>query len=176
LLDLYEAGSPLAAPAPAHSRNPKLAAESAALTARLTLLKKIHPRLADQLAKRLKQIPSEVALKKGIRLVKVDDSFHAFEPKEKECAVEQLAIRKAVIADPGERFVIDGELWDALSVRSRAALLSHEMIYEYFFKLGETDSRKARIFNALLWGDGFAKLSKSTYWQKVRDLKIAMYD
>ena len=55
-------------------------------------------------------------------------------------------------------------------------MISHEIIYEYFSKLGETDSRKARIFNALLWSDGFAKISHDDYWKKVRELKITMYD
>jgi hypothetical protein len=34
---------------------------------------------------------------------------------------------------------------------NNAGLMSHEIIYEHFSKLGEADSRKAREFNALLF-------------------------
>jgi hypothetical protein len=49
------------------------------------------------------------------------------------------------------------------------------LIYEYFSKLGETDSRKARSFNALLHKGDFAKMKEAEYWAYVRQLRLPMY-
>ena len=148
---------------------------TAMFSERLNLLAKVHPRLSMQFSKRLATFPNELEFESD-SLVGTEDSFHLIEPREKYCTIEQAAIRREELMDGEKRFVIAREVWKVMSPRARAGLLSHEIVYEYFYRLGDRDSRKARKYNEMLFDPNFEKKTKEEYWAFVRGLKIAIYD
>lgn len=130
------------------------------------------PRLAAQYLRRLKEIQSEIDFKKDVKLTDVKDSLHLFEPLTSDCKIYQIAIRRPSVAEGEKRFIIRKDLWDKLSPTHRAGLLSHEIIYEHFSRLGESDSRKVRKFNSYLFTKA---LDKEGFWKFVRDLEVPLY-
>lgn len=173
LLDFYEAELPSAASTKAA---PKTAQDEKAIARdRLAGLQKVHPDLARQFQTRLAEISSELQFGEGVALQPIDDSKHLFTPRDPKCAVRQLAIRRSEPMPREKRFLVDQDTWKLLSPTARAGLLTHEIVYEYFSKLGETDSRKARYFNARLYNGAIAKMSAPEYWEMLQKLKLAMY-
>lgn len=175
ILDFYEA-SPKTYPSLANESGDLLDRAKKDLAARWEIFRGVHPRLATQFSKRLGEIGSEIEFRGDVRLEKVRDALTWAKPLDRACKLEQAAIRKEIVSSDEKRFVFDENAWKAFAPRSRAGLLSHEIIYEYFYRLGETDSRKARKLNELLWRDDFAKMSKEKYWEFIRELKLPIYD
>ncbi|MEZ0391822.1 MAG: hypothetical protein ACAH59_06375 [Pseudobdellovibrionaceae bacterium] len=116
-------------------------------------LKERHPKLGEQYLKRADSILSEVEWSKAA-LKEIDDSEELFRIP-KDCQLSQVAMRKIKKLPLSMNFMIDKSLWENLSSTQKAGLLSHEIIYEHFSKLGESNSRKAREFNAFLFSEDF---------------------
>ena len=167
LLDFYEAGIVPDASASGDAWE--------AATGRSQSLAPVHPDLSHQLTARLKEMKAELEFKKAISLVEVPDSLHAFQPVDPRCSIRQIVIRKAQIPVGESRFLVDQSLWDKLDRTSQAGLLLHEVIYERFSKLGETDSRKARAYNARLFKGDFARMKPSEYWLYIQSLRLPLY-
>ena len=138
-------------------------------------LKAVHPELADLLTRRLKVMLDDTDFKDNVALVDIQDSQHIVTPLKEGCRLEQIAMHWVGSVTIGKRFVIDRALWEKLSSFDKAGLMAHEVIYEYFSKLGEEDSRRARAFNAKLFKGEFAKMSKSEYWAWVKSMALPLY-
>jgi hypothetical protein len=138
-------------------------------------LNHVHPRFSKVLRARIGSLKSEAEFKDGVSLTKIDDSFHIFEPAQSNCKVVQVAIRRSVVLDSEKRFVINKQIWDQFKTRSKIGLILHEVIYEYFSKLGEKDSRKARLYNYKLLSGQFKNITAAEYWNLIKKLKLPIY-
>lgn len=139
---------------------------------RFETLRPASPKLATQYLKRLKEMPDEIEFKNEIKLTNIKDSNHLVEPLAKDCRFVQVAIRKTKKM-PGEpQFLIREDLWKSMKPVQRAGLLTHEIIYEHFSKLGEEDSVKARKLNRYLYNKDFTSLA---FWTFIKDLDIPIY-
>lgn len=98
-------------------------------------LDRISPRQAKQYRRRASEFMSDTEFKKDVALADVKDSKHLFAPKDKDCSIEQIAIRRQEKGLDGKRFLVDEELWNQLSPRGQAGLIMHEVIYEHLYKL-----------------------------------------
>src|SRR5665213_2956999 len=113
--------------------------------ARLKLLEKIDPKSAKIFGSNLERLRQDVSFEDDISIRAIDDSAHAFVPKDPDCEVKQLAVlRKKPL--PGEkRILVNNVIWKKMAPVQQAGLLLHEIIYEHLAFLGETDSAKARF-------------------------------
>jgi hypothetical protein len=140
--------------------------------AQISKLEKVAPTLFRQYSRRLNELPQEIDFKSEVQLEDVQDSKHLYLPDPKKCKIHQIALRKNTILKGEKRFIIQNNLWKNLSPLHQAGLLTHEIIYEHFFKLGEEDSLKARKFNAYLFQT--PTLNKK-FWSYLKDLEIPIY-
>lgn len=145
------------------------------LAKRFAELKRIHPALASVFENRLASIEAEIEMKKNAKLVDVEDSLHDVVPSDPTCSFVQAAIRRHEPAPDQKRFVFDDSVWRLLDARSKAGLLAHEIIYEYFYKLGDKDSRKARAMNRLIFSKDFGKMTEAEYWKWIKTQKLPLY-
>lgn len=139
---------------------------------KLESLEAIAPSLGALYRKRVKEMAGEMELKAGVKLSAIDDSNHLFQPAGRGCSVEQLAIRRKDANAGEKRFLINKDLWDKMNPAGQAGLLAHEVIYEHFSKLGESDSIKARKINSLIFSD---KLSGEKFWAAIKEMRIPIY-
>ncbi len=93
----------------------------------------------------------------------------------KGCTLVQLAIRKRDVLTGKDQFHFSKNDWELLDTFNKAGLLIHEVIYEYFKLLGESDSQKARVFTSYLFSEEMKKHSAKEYQAMVRSLKISLY-
>lgn len=163
LLDFYEKDLKL----PPSTKSYQLLASE-----QIQKLSPVAPKLFEKYKKRLAEIISEIEFKKDVELVDVPDSLHTFVPKNKNCQLKQLAIRKSFVLAGEKRFIIDEELWKNLDSYQQAGLILHEIIYEHFLQLGEENSIKVRKFNAYLFSQQF---SKEEFWRWMQELEIPIY-
>jgi hypothetical protein len=138
-------------------------------------LERISPSQAKQYGRRVAEFQDEVEFKKEVSLVDIKDSRYLFTAKDKDCKLLQIAIRRNESSSVTKRFIIDQELWDRLSERSKAGLVMHEVIYEHFYKLGEIDSVKARAVNGYLFTEKAFSDAPTVYWRIIQDLKLPVY-
>jgi len=139
---------------------------------RFEQLKKVAPKLGAQYLKRLKEIFAEIEYKDDVALTDIKDSNHLFKPNSEDCKVLQVVIRKAKALPNEKRFLFRNDLWKKLSSLHQAGLLTHEIIYEHFAKLGETDSIKARKMNRFIFQ---SSLKAEDFWNFMKDLEIPIY-
>lgn len=171
LLDFFEAeerGTKLAAAGPK-------ASYTEILKAKLEKLRKIAPKLAAQYQRRLEKIEGDLEFKTGVALTDVQDSLHAYKPNDEACDVKQIVIRTERLEASDKLFLVDKLLWAKLDNRDQAGLISHEIIYEHFSKIGSDDSRKARRLNALIFSEDFEKMSEGKFWLFIKDLALPIY-
>lgn len=138
-------------------------------------LARLNSKLSKQYEKRSAEFLKETDMRADVDLVAVSDSKHIFSPAQKDCKIQQIAIRKNV-AGLGSRFIINKDLWDKLPELDRAALILHEIIYEHFYKLGEQDSVKARQVNAYLFSEKSRSDNKQVFKKLLQELKLPIYE
>lgn len=172
LLDLWESGAVVAKAEP--SPRPSSSVENALRLARekVDRLKSLDLKLHRTLTLRLESMKDDIEWRRGVELAAIDDSSHLMLPQ--GCRLVQVAIRKNEIS-PKKRFLIQQDLWDRLALLDQSALLTHEAIYDYFYKLGETDSRKVRDIVGRLSGEKALWESASAYRKWVQDQRLALY-
>lgn len=168
ILDFYEASLPLKSYKLEQSYNN-------IVNDVLTNLERFNSVQSGQYKKRFVDFLAETEFKSGASLVNIKDSKHFFEPKDNNCKILQIAIRRNEVSDSMKRFLIDEDLWNKLSERDKAGLVLHEIIYEHFFKLGEEDSIKARSINAYLFSEKAYQDNGDVYWKMIKDLKLPIY-
>lgn len=137
----------------------------------LARLKSVAPKLSAQYIQRLNEIQKEIDFKDNVVLATILDSNHLFVPADANCQVIQVAIRKADALPSEKRFLIRKDLWQKMMPADQAGLITHEIIYEHFSKLGETDSIKARKMNRYLYQDD----KREDFWRFIQELKIPIY-
>lgn len=145
------------------------------LKVRFASLKKLDPKRSEIFLKRAEEIRPEFEFRSGVKLSSTGDSAHLFVPKAKNCRLSQLIIRRENPSSGVKRFLVDQELWNQLSTENQAGLIAHEVIYEYFFKLGEGDSRHARQYNLKLFNGELAAMNPDQYWKWIQEMKIPFY-
>lgn len=143
--------------------------------ARLEKLKPLAEKIHKQYSERLKTIKEDMDFRKGERLVLVEDSLHAVEPEDKDCEQYQLIIRKGTLEKGEKRFVVNDTLWNKLSPVQKAGMLTHEIIYEHFAALGETDSGRARRLNAHLYSAKIDSQTSGQFWQMIKEYRVPLY-
>ncbi|OFZ29329.1 MAG: hypothetical protein A2622_07895 [Bdellovibrionales bacterium RIFCSPHIGHO2_01_FULL_40_29] len=138
----------------------------------LQRLKIVAPKLAAQYLQRLAGMQADIDYRNNISLTTVSDSLHLFKPLDSNCEVVQIAIRKPQTAKDEKHFLIREDLWKNLSPSHQAGLLTHEIIYEHFSKLGEKNSIKARKLNRYIFGEN---LKSDSFWKFIQELEIPIY-
>ncbi len=172
LLDLFEGDLPAEEKAKTDPATTSLTPEALA-GLKIQALEKLDPTRYAQFKNRIRSMQAEIEWKKNANLVDIPDSEHLVLPK--KCTLVQAAIRRTKVAKGEKTFLFDLDLWEELPPRDAAALLTHEVIYEYFSKLGEVNSVKARKYNVKLYDEGFAKMKPGEYWEWLRSLRIPIY-
>lgn len=163
LLDFYESGLTL--------KNSDKSYEEI-LMQRFTQLKAASPKLSAQYLKRSKEIVNEIEFKDKAEFSTIPDSLHLFKPLAKDCEVVQTAIRKELVVGKEKRFLIRKDIWDQLDATNRAGLLSHEIIYEHLYKLGESNSVKARKLNSYVFSED---VKSNEFWTLMKELELPIY-
>ncbi len=130
---------------------------------------------ADMYSRRLKTIGKDIAWKTQLPLAEIGDAKSFIGNKGSSCAIKPLAIRKNEVMPGEQRFLIQKELFDQMSVRDQAGLILHEILYEHLFQLGEKDSLKVRKLLFLLFSERFEQKTGTKYWATIRSLKIPIY-
>lgn len=138
-------------------------------------LDRLSPRQAKQYKTRAAEFMGDTEFKKDIALTDIKDSKHLFEPKDKNCSVQQITIRRKEKGLDGKRFIVDETLWNQLSPRGQAGLILHEVVYEHLFKLGEEDSVRTRKLNAYLFSNKVFADSQDSYWRFIKELNLPIY-
>ena len=134
-------------------------------------LNKLNPQLERQYLHVLKNLKSRLKFIKKSKLRDIKDSYEVAIPE--GCKLEQAAIQQN---EENQRVIqISQRVWDQLSIKHRAGLILHEIIYEHFVFLGEKNSVKARKFNSLLSSKEILSFKKSDYLGFVRKLKVPLY-
>lgn len=167
ILDLYEVSEAL--------KNFKEKSHKDILTAVLENLKSKNAVQAQQYMEKVKTFFENVEFRTDISLADIDDSKHVYLPKSSECNLLQIAIRKNAASKVTKQFIIDQDMWKQLSERSKASLVLHEIIYEHLFKLGETDSVKARMLNAYMFSERAFTDGPKEHWELIKSLKLPIY-
>tara|TARA_B110001454_G_scaffold219204_1_gene252256 strand:- start:70061 stop:70681 length:621 start_codon:yes stop_codon:yes gene_type:complete len=167
VLDFYEAETASKFPTDSEKMDYKAIADEV-----FKRLKPISKKLGKQYKDRLGSIIQEIDFKEGVALTDVKDSLFTFKPEDKNCEVQQIAIRKDISLPNEKRFVIDKKLWDRLDSKNKSALIVHEIIYEHLNKLGETTSVKARKIVAYLYSD---QITSKEFWNIIKSLKLPIY-
>jgi hypothetical protein len=138
---------------------------------RLEKLKGLDRKLADQYLNVLLKVDTRWKIIENAQFRDVPDSFEIAIPD--GCKLEQLAIQQEM---EGKTVIhVSKKIWDRLNVMNKAGLLLHEIIYEHFITTGETNSVKARKFNAFLFSQELEKSDKKKYREVVRSLGIKAY-
>lgn len=138
----------------------------------MSKLKEVAPKLWEQYSKRVNNIYNEIDFKEDVTLTDIPDSNHSFLPKDKSCKTLQVAIRNNFIQPNEKRFIVRKDLWEKFDNYNKAGLIMHELIYEHFSALGESDSQKARKFNSFIFSKEF---SAKEFWAYIKNLQVAIY-
>jgi hypothetical protein len=134
-------------------------------------LSKLNPQLERQYLQVLGTLKKRVQMIEDADFRDVKDSFEVSIPT--GCSLQQIAIQQN---DSGQRSIrISKKLWDRLGVEHRAGLILHEIIYEHFVFLGETNSVKARKFNSYLASKKILSATVSEFQNFARGLKLPLY-
>ena len=124
----------------------------------LRLFKGVHFGFLDSKADLLQNMTEAVVkylefTPDDVKLEPTEDSFHVFLPK--SCFIEQAAVFTLGGSTEGwPRFFVDSEIWRAMDLTQKTALLMHETLYgaeRQFF--GEENSVRARHAIGLLMSD-----------------------
>lgn len=143
-------------------------AKAKALAARLERLNK---KLASQYFEALSTVSKRIDFIDKTDFRDVKDSFEVGVPS--GCKIAQLAIQQEEAGR--KRIRISKKLWDRLDDDHRAGLILHEIIYEHFIVLGETNSVKARRFNSYLASKAILAATAADYQKFINGLKLPLY-
>src|SRR5690606_5955795 len=78
----------------------------------------------------------------------------------KNCNLKQIAVFRKDPLTQKTKFYIDEVVWQQMSESTKAGLVMHEIIYEHFKFLSETNSIKARLFNGLIASSKIKSMTK----------------
>ncbi len=73
----------------------------------------------------------------GTDLPDINDSEHLYFPK--DCRIKQIAIQWKTPQN-GKRYRLDGDLWDKLDDKNKAALVIHEIVFEEAINIGHRNA------------------------------------
>lgn len=138
-------------------------------------LKAHDPKLAQLLKSRSERFLSDSQFVTTAKLTDIKDTSSMVKSPNKNCEIEQVAILKKKVLSNEKKFLISEILWDKLSETHKAGLVMHELIYEYFADLGETNSVNARAINAYLFSKDFSKVTSEDYWKMIRSTRVPHY-
>jgi hypothetical protein len=141
---------------------------------RLERLATVDPASGKLLLGSLIKLQRDLSFEETLKLVPIDDSKHSFEPADKACRSEQMAVlRKTPL--PGEkRVLINKRLWDLLPMTHKTGLVLHELWYERLAFLGEKDSVHTRYIVSYLMSAEFTR-STADYWKIIKKMKVPIY-
>ncbi|MGE0174016.1 MAG: hypothetical protein AB7T49_14560 [Oligoflexales bacterium] len=104
---------------------------------------------------------SNAQFKPGIELPDIPD--HGDVPLPRGCKIEQAVIQKEQRRPEEAYFTVSRDLWELMSLDSRAALILHEIIYKEAIAAGHNNSMDTRYFTANLSSDSFESMDQDQY-------------
>ncbi|MBX3032494.1 MAG: hypothetical protein KF865_01120 [Bdellovibrionaceae bacterium] len=140
----------------------------------ISRLRPLNPSRAARYERFFAAFRQEAAFVRGKVLSDIPDSDELF--LERNCRKEQIIIQKDPKFDQDPRYVIDADLWAAISDDDRAALILHELIWREMRVAGAVNSVPVRYFNSLIFGDRLKSLSSRDYIELVRKIGLPDYD
>lgn len=133
---------------------------------------KTDPVLSRGLANEFEVFKSNQVLVPGT-LVAIPDIDPDVLPEEKNCQIEQLAIRSKPRVPQDKIYKISRRLWEHLSDTNRAGLAMHEIIYHYAKKHGHANSGYARYLNNVLSSQsGVSSLTLEGYLALMKKINL----
>jgi hypothetical protein len=121
---------------------------SSTIDVALKRLSRLMPMKAQELKEKADAFNENAEFIPGVQLEKVDDSYHIFIPD--GCAAEQVAVQQEPEFTADKRYIVSKDLWDQMSIKDKAGLILHEIIYNEARKNGATNSIGTRALNSLL--------------------------
>jgi hypothetical protein len=98
----------------------------------------------------------------GVVLVNIPDYDPIFESWN-GCHVEQLVIQLKPVYPGDPRYVVNNDLWKMMDQTSRAAMLTHEIIYREAIEQGHQNSQAVRYYNSLAFANKIQSMSVDDY-------------
>jgi hypothetical protein len=158
LLDFYEARALLNLPV----RDDLLVLEQQAfILTSLRALFVFDPSRALRLAGWYSDFFNESSFLQDIALTDTNDADNVAVPD--GCILQQTAIQKEPLFPEEKRYYLSQSVWNYLSEKDRAGLILHELIYRDAIALGQTNSRRTRLFLGLLTSNLFLNLEQKSY-------------
>ncbi len=104
----------------------------------------------------------------GVTLTDIQDAGVIFMPQ--QCQLVQLVVQRRPLFIEDPRYIISGEVFDALTIEGQAAVILHEVIYREAIARGATTSIDTRALTAMLFSRRLSDLSV----QQARDLLASL--
>lgn len=79
------------------------------------------------------------------------------------CALHQIALQQLSPLPGGKFYIINDRFWKMLPADDKATLVLHEVVYSYFHDKGATNSKNARLLNAMLIQNKLSDLSPKDF-------------
>ncbi|WP_413584959.1 hypothetical protein [Bdellovibrio sp. HCB274] len=149
--------------------NPNSACSSQTLMAKTIIrrLKSLDPELELILQRLVDGFWNEALLTQS-ELLSVNDTGIGF--IERGCELKQLALQHEPLFEEDSRYFIAKRIWDNMFPKDQAALIIHEVLYNYALSVNPdtNSSEKIRYFNALLLSNRIQEISPQRY-QRIKE-------
>lgn len=130
-------------------------------------------KISSQYSRILSNMRQRSRFLKDVDFRDIKDSFEIAIPK--DCELKQIAIQQKSPSKNEVEFYFHQDLWDKMKVEHQAGLLLHEIIYEHFALLGESNSIKVRYFNSFIASKELKAMTVDDYKKKIKEMKLALY-
>lgn len=114
----------------------------------LARVNKIDPIRAEKYSAHVRAFKDEAAFLTDMNLPKIDDTGGVVIPV--GCELRQTVVQKVPRFPEDKRYQVDKNAWDRMSIRDRAGLILHEVIYREALTLEHEDSTQVRYFNSMI--------------------------
>lgn len=113
---------------------------------------------------------NEAKFLENVKLAPTEDQANLALPE--RCSLVQAIIQREPIFPEERRYNIAKEVWDRLIERERAGLILHEIVYREAIALGQTNSRRTRLFVAYLTSNLLPQSDGATYKERLVRLQL----
>jgi hypothetical protein len=113
---------------------------------------------------------NEAKFLENVKLVPTEDQANLALPE--GCSLVQAIIQREPIFGEERRYNVAKEVWDRLIERERAGLILHEVVYREAIALGQTNSRRTRLFVGYLTSNLLPQADAATYRDRLVRLQL----
>ena len=140
----------------------------------LSRLQKFSPQRAASDQSELDTFESEARFLPGVNLELLPDAANVAVPA--GCNLEQIVNQRAPLVPGDPRYVINGDLWNAMSSDQKAALVLHEIIYREMIGYGHKYSISARWLVGWMTSTATQSFTMKDFLTTLQDLAVKTTD